>query len=315
MNKVERKTFNQEIKQAVQQLLGEQYVVTLQTVRKTNETLIGLCIKERGCNIAPNIYLDRYYSAYEAGLSIWRLAEDIVEVFKENRPTQNFDSDSFLNFSKVKERIVYKIINKEKNKKLLRDVPYVSFLDLAVVFYVLVEKTQEGTATALIHHSHMASWGVGTEDLFKLATANTKRLFSPEIKSMRQIMREMLVERLLDDTLEEFSAEELDEIFGMEDAEDEFPMYVLSNDSKLNGSATILYEGVLSKFADEQKSDLWLLPSSVHEWILIPAKVYRSAKELTEMVQEVNKTQLAVGEMLSDHAYYYNRMEGKVLTV
>ena len=133
MNKAKEKFYN-EIKQTVQNFLGYQYLVSVQTVEKTNGTLTGLCIKERTCNIAPTIYLEEYYEAYNAGLSVERIAEEIIRVYRQNRPSEDFNINTFSNFASLKERIVYKIINRKMNESLLEKVPYVPFLDLAKLY-------------------------------------------------------------------------------------------------------------------------------------------------------------------------------------
>ena len=76
---------------------------------------------------------------------------------------------------------------------------------------------------------------------------------------------------------------------------------------KLNGAAVILYPKLIKKIADEFKSDFVLLPSSIHEWLLIPAESPENISMFSQMVTEVNDTQLADEEKLSDHAYYYSR--------
>ena len=89
-------------------------------------------------------------------------------------------------------------------------------------------------------------------------------------------------------------------------------MYVLSNKSKLNGSGCILYQNLLRSLGKKLESDFYILPSSVHEVLLIPADDQDSYEELTAMVQEVNATQLANEEILSDHVYYYSREAEKL---
>ena len=86
-------------------------------------------------------------------------------------------------------------------------------------------------------------------------------------------------------------------------------MYVLTNESKLNGAACILYENVLYDFAQKLGADLYILPSSVHEVILLPKLSMFEKDELVNMVKEVNTEGVAADEVLSDHVYEYNRTE------
>lgn len=312
MNEAKKEIFNNEIKQAVQNVLGCQYVVSVQTVEKTNITLTGLCIREKTCNIAPTIYLEQYYEAYDAGLSLERIAEDIIEVYRKNRPQEDINTDRFFDFANVKDRIAYKIINRKMNAGLLEKVPYVPFLDLAIVFYVVLEQKQDCNATFLIHNNHMEMWNTNTDELFKLAAVNTRRIFAPEVKSMDEVMREILKEKTFGETLEEMTDKEIDEIFGLVEPEVKCPMYVLTNVQKLHGACVMLYDDVLKTIAKKIGSDLWILPSSVHETLLIPQEEGQSFEELKQMIQEVNATTLDTCDILSDHPYFYSLTENRI---
>jgi len=311
MNKAKEEFYN-EIKQTVQNFLGYQYLVSVQTVEKTNVTLTGLCIKETACNIAPTIYLEEYYEAYNGGLSIEQIAEEIIRVYRKNRPSGDFNSDMFCDFANIKERIAYKIINRKMNESLLQKVPYVPFLDLAIVFYVVLEKKQDCNATVLIHNSHMEMWKTNTKELYDLATVNTRIIFAPEVKTMDEVMREILKEKTFGEAIEEVTDRELDEIFGLTEPTGKCPMYVLSNVQKHNGACAILYDDVLKNIAREIGSDLWIVPSSIHETLLIPHEEGQSFEALKQMIQEVNETTLEVCDILSDHPYFYSLSEDKI---
>ena len=88
------------------------------------------------------------------------------------------------------------------------------------------------------------------------------------------------------------------------------PMYVLSNKTKIHGAACILYENVVKDFADYLNRDIFILPSSVHEVILVPSQGAQKAQNLVEMVREVNETQVEEEEILSDSVYYFSREDG-----
>ena len=90
------------------------------------------------------------------------------------------------------------------------------------------------------------------------------------------------------------------------------PLLVLTNSRRYLGAACILYRGVLERFAKKLGENLYILPSSVHEVILLPETKVNSSKNLLRMVMEVNRTQLAPEEVLSDTVYYYDRKSGKI---
>lgn len=265
--------------------LPEECSADLHTVIKNNDTkLTGLTITETGRNIAPTIYLDHYYEKYCAGKDLNQIVDEIVETYLEYRPREDFDMSFFTDFEKVKDRIVYKLVNCERNKELLQDVPYVPYLDLAVVFCCLLRENKSGSATVLIRQKHMEQWQVTTEDLFALAKENSPRLLSYELEDMNSLMKRICGE----DTMESGQ------------------MYVLSNSQRLFGASCILDENLLEKIAKDQHSGFYVLPSSIHEVILLPRDTPDTSEALSKMVQEINATHVSSEEVLSDHVYYYD---------
>lgn len=289
--------FKQNIIQAITESLGSAYRIALQDIIKNNDThLDGLTILSENSNISPTIYLNYYYEQYLAGKSLPFICADILRSYHENVPKENIDISFFTDFAKVKERIIFKLVNYERNKELLAKVPHVRYLDLALVFSCYVSDFTEGHATILIHHHHLSFWDVSVNELYMLAMDNTPRLLHFQIQNMAEVITELLVEKRSE------LSEDLTPV----------PMYVLSNYTKLNGSGCILYKNLLSDFSARINSDFYILPSSVHEVLLIPSNYASSAAELTAMVQEINATQLSREEILSDHVYLYSRHSGKV---
>lgn len=286
--------FKQQICQFLQRKLGSQVQISIQDIIKNNNThLDGLTILSNQCNLSPTIYLNQYFTQYEEGQSFSNICQDILLVYQQNVPSENIDITFFTDYNQVKSRIIFKLVNFERNKALLKDVPHFRILDLAIVFNCLVESGISGSATILIHNQHLELWDITSDDLYALALQNTPDILKYDLRNMTDVLKE-----LLNDTeLHAFSP----------DIEETYPMYVLSNQHRLNGSICILYQNLLKNFAERLKSDLYILPSSVHEVLIIPAHGADSYQELSDMVKEVNATQLCQEEILSDHVYYYSR--------
>lgn len=170
-------------------------------------------------------------------------------------------------FDSVKEKICFKLINAEKNQELLQDVPHIPFMDLAIVFYVLVGQSSNGNATALVRNSMMQLWGnPDVYDIYDLAKMNTQRLFRGHVASMMEVMSGIIAEN------DNVDSDLVDAFFSMDVYEDNFmPMFVATNKSKINGASVILYDGLLAEFARRVGGDFYILPSSIHETILLPA--------------------------------------------
>ena len=280
--------FIKEVKEAVESKVGTGFDVTVNKVTKNNDLVLdGLVIKATDTNIAPTIYLNSYFDKFSDGvMDLDDVVESIIDTYNHHNSV-TFDVSTFTDFDAVKNRICYKLVNTASNKKLLEDVPHRELFDLSVVYYVMVAVEDDATGSILIHNNHLSFWDVTEDDLYKEGTINTEKLLPANIKGMFDTLSEMVDMEDLPNT-------------------DDF-MYVLTNKEKLQGASTILYPDVLKSFADRKNANLWLLPSSIHEWIIVCDDGNMNRETLSEMIQEVNSTQLAVDEILSDHPYYYNR--------
>ncbi len=275
--------------------------ITVESVYRNNMDFTdGLVILENGVNVAPTLYLGSYYEYYEKGCSFQSIYEMILERYEANKTTENVDVSFFTDFGKISSRIVLKLIHSEKNHILLQDVPHIPFLDLAIVFCCCIPMDPEiGNATILIRNSHLQLWGQTAETLAGIAAENSERILPPKLRSMNSLIGEMLPQQ------------HLPTVVLPEDPL--YPMYVLTNTQNLFGASCILYKNLIHSYADQFCADLYILPSSIHEVILIPASDDSKLEEFSEMVREVNETQVASEEVLSDHAYYYSLSQDRIL--
>lgn len=293
---MEYKEFVEYIKMNAGYIAGEAGNITINHVIKNNGCeMDGLVIMEKGKDIAPTIYLDSFYELYTNGENIKNIIRQIEVIYEQNKNNVTFDVNILKHFDTIKDKIVYKVVNYRSNEKLLEQVPHKRILDLAVVFYCLLDNEYGRSATALIYNNNLKNWNVTIDDVYKAALKNTPDLLHSKISSMAALFEKCGVN---------VDGEEVD-------LKDYVPsdMYVLTNESKLNGAACILYENVLYDFAQKLGADLYILPSSVHEVILLPKLSMFEKDELVNMVKEVNTEGVAADEVLSDHVYEYNRTE------
>ena len=293
---MEYKEFVEYIKMNAGYIAGEGGNITINHVIKNNGCeMDGLVIMEKGKDIAPTIYLDSFYELYTNGENIKNIIRQIEVIYEQNKNNVTFDVNILKHFDTIKDKIVYKVVNYRSNEKLLEQVPHKRILDLAMVFYCLLDNEYGRSATALIYNNNLKNWNVTIDDVYKAALKNTPDLLHSKISSMAALFEKCGVN---------VDGEEVD-------LKDYVPsdMYVLTNESKLNGAACILYENVLYDFAQKLGADLYILPSSVHEVILLPKLSMFEKDELVNMVKEVNTEGVAADEVLSDHVYEYNRTE------
>ena len=301
---MDMEVFARKICAAVEKELGREFRAEVKEVRKNNGILLhGLLISSKGETVVPTIYLERFLEAYESGMPFKEVVNRVLSAYRESSAGR-IDMEFFKSFEDVRDRICYRLIGRKGNEELLDGIPYIEFLDLAICFYYSYHGEQLGDGTILIHNSHMEMWETCTAELFGLASRNTRKLFPWECRSLDEVLREMAD-----------SGEGAD----MEDPVDalctDLPMKVLTNSRKTHGAACILYPGVLDGVAQEIGSDFFILPSSIHEVILLPVTGNEDHEKLKEMIREVNSTQVAPEEVLSDTLYRYDRADEMVVMV
>ena len=306
--------YNEFIDSVVNQLqvqLGDSYELTLRPIEKNNGVILnGLTIgKGKEDGVKPTIYLEPYYEQYLKEHSVEQIVSDIVNLYKGTEvPEHILNAETLNEFDQIKDRIMFRVINTDANEVLLRDLPHVPYLDLSVVFFLALERSEEGQLTVLIRNTNMQKWGVSLLDLQKAAYANTPREYPAQIKNMADLLHEIVLENMG----EAYSPELIDELLRPDDAA---PLYVLSNTNGLYGASCMIYRDVLKDFADRIQADLILLPSSVHEVLLTPNLPETSYEALSSMVTSINQKEVSLEEQLSNQVYLFSRKDGKLKIV
>lgn len=284
--------------------------ISVQKVEKNNKiSYDALIIYEQSNNCTPTIYLNDYYQDFCKGSPLHQIIESINSFYISHKSTSQFDISFFYSFDQVKDKIVFKLINYSKNKDLLSKVPYIRYLDLAITFYCQVESDFFSNASILIYNHHLNFWKTNKICIYEHAKKNTPLLFPAEIKKIYDIFNEP--DRHNDINCinsDNFITSNLDvDAFDTQKTPN-IPMYVLTNLKKINGASCLLYNNVLSQISNTLNSDYYILPSSIHEIIIIPAEDNSRYQELSDMVSNINASQLAYEEILSDHVYFYSRI-------
>ncbi len=291
------KEFAGNMKEAVQKILGEEFSVETIVVGKNNGVeLDALVIRRDDINLSPTMYLKCYYENYLDGETIREGAERLVSEYYEVVPTQNLNMDFYSDYESVKEGLSYKLISRERNLELLENIPHVPFLDLDIVFYYSIEQEGMPDGTILIRNSHMEMWGVNTEDLMRDAGKSAPTITPGVFRDMVTVLKRMGGPEA------EFITEAGD-----------FPeMYVVTNENMIFGAAAMLYPGMMSRLAAVLKGNLYIIPSSIHEVIVISEEAMDCAEYLKEMICTVNRTQLKPQDFLSDSLYYFDRTTERI---
>lgn len=274
--------------------------VTEIVVTKTNDQVLhGINVRANKETVAPTIYLDGYFKEYEEGADLDTVFDKIANVAVQHLsvPSELKNiGENYQDFNFIKERVVFSVVNTKRNKKLLSDTVHKEFEDLSLIYKVVLNTDDNGVASITVKDNHLDNWGVSIDELHKYAVANTKELLPVTIKSMNEVMKEMFRE-------DDMPAEMADMMF--EEMPPTQQMYVISNSKKVNGAASMLYVDELFELSKKIGTSLYILPSSVHEVIAVSTEM-GNPETLSEMVREVNDTQVSEEEQLSDHVYFFN---------
>lgn len=293
--------FKQHIIHTLQKELGNSAKIDISDIVKNNGIhLDGLTVLSEKSNCSPTIYLNCYFDQYKNGRPLAKICQDILKVYRETLPCSNIDVSFFTDYDRMKSNLICKLIHYEKNKELLSEIPHFRFLDLAIVFCCLMQSDFPGNGTILIKKRHLDFWDITADDLYAHALKNTPFLLPHHLFSISDILSELCP--LQNKNLPVFE----------EETAKNCPMFILTNTSRVNGAVCMLYPNLLAKIANHFGRDLFILPSSIHEVILIPADKKTTCEDLSFMVREVNGSQLAPEEILSDHAYYFCMDSGKI---
>ena len=292
--------FKQQLLTSLREFLPADTRISIDSFSHNNRlSLDGLTILEPGSNISPTIYLESYFEQYEQGTDFTKIRQQILQYYHEHRYVQNIDVSFFTSLVKVRPRIVYKLIHYGKNRELLKEIPHFTYLDLAITFYYLVPGESSENASILIHNSHLAFWNISKDNLLLFAQQNTMQLLPDSFLPLTDLICSILPGAEAAEISEEYSANPL-------------PMYVLTNKRRYFGACCILYPDVLKKISEKLNDDLILLPSSVHEFILIPSRFADHPGDFQNIVHEINVTGVAPEEILSDSIYFYNKGADRV---
>ncbi len=292
------------IKNSIIEKLGNGYQVTVCKSDKNNGVVYtGLRIQKNNSPVAPIIYLNEHFRQYKNGNTT--LSSITEYVVKESRKKSPYvDIQQYLTYENIRKNVVYRLVNTESNRDLLEDIPHLEFLDLSIIFRCLVTQEDIGSASILIHNVHMKLWDITIQELYHDAVMNTPRLEEYEIKDMTEVMREIM-------TAENSDGSDQEEY--MEEFSDSVPMYVLSNKNRIEGAGCMLYPDLMKNFSEKIRSSFYIIPSSVHECLLLPTKENEQSGEIRNMIKEINDTQVSVEERLSYSLYYYDKDMGRII--
>ena len=194
----------------------------------------------------------------------------------------------------MKGKLAIEVVSAEANKEMLESVPHKDLEDMAIVYRFVLSSGDDGRQSVVVTNQMLENFGITAEQLHADAMEIAPQLKPVEIKGMSEVLAELM------------GVEEAEMMgIGPVAPEDE-QMYVASVPDKVHGAGVLAYEEFMDKAAERAGGDFYILPSSIHEVLIVPDNGQMDFKSLEDMVKEVNATQVAPQDKLTDSVYHYD---------
>ena len=304
----ETRMFADEIASGIMKYFPEDRQVqcrVVETMKNNNVTRVGITFHEQGDKVGPVIYMEPYREAATDGRPMSEIMREIADIASRSMDkTELIGSLDYGDYESVKEFLSVTLINGRDNRQMLSHMPHRQMEDLALVLE-LKFPMEEGIGSIKVSRELTELWAVDTDTLFAQAQENSLKAEPPSLHRMEDTMLSLAFDR--------DAAENLLENPAPEEAPSQ--LYVLSNMSKNKGAAVLSYPGVLEKADQLFPKGFYILPSSIHELLIVPKSPEIDPRELGEMVRAVNRAEVAKEEQLSDRVYEYDREAGMIRQV
>lgn len=293
-------TFKQEFAEDIKEKLYERGYddvrISFNNVEKTNQNYEAMSVVPEGNNVGVNFNIENAFANYEhtddyAGV----LASATMVIADGLDRAPAIDVSALMDYENMKEKLSVEVISADANADLLANVPHDRMEDLAVVYRFVMESSEDGRASILVTNNLMDRMGVSHEQLRADALENSPEIRPAVIQGMNEVMKEMM-------------GPEAYEMFGIPDDTEEM-MFIATVPDKNSGAGVLAYQDFMDQAAEKIGGDFFILPSSIHEILLVPDDGQKGADELKAMVMDVNATQVSPEERLSDNVYHYDSKE------
>ena len=293
-------SFREELACSIRRTVGEESEVIFRNDLGLNGIIHPtVTIRTGRSRIAPTIGIEEHLESYRRGVPAEEIARRICGMLKESpKGPELFNPEEWEDYSRVRSRLGIKLISAAKNELLLREVPGRIILDLAAIVVYFADCREKSRATVTVRNDHLDRWGITGKTLLEDAFLSGPEMMPPQVRSIEEALR------MTGCIPEEFP------VPGFPEENPADGLFVLSNPWNYLGASAAVYPGVLASFADAAGCDLFVIPSSIHEVLLLPARDGGMPEELDEMVREINSSEVSPEEVLSDHVYYYGRKTG-----
>lgn len=267
--------------------------IDIQEVVKNNNTVLTGLVFKTDSNIAPVIYVDRAYEQFEDGKPMDEIVENIIDVYHESVYHGPTNADDFLDYDKVKDKLIVSALNTEFNKEMLETHPHQTVEDVSFIARIEAISDDHGIGTIKVSNELLEAFGISEDELMTQAWNNMRNMHPPVCKDMIDVIKGMHPE------MPEAFAEMMEERRG--------ELFVLQTDNGLNGGAYGFDKQTLTNICEQIDSpNIYIMPSSVNEVIIAPESKVDDPERLSGIVGQVNDESVPEEDVLSYNAYHFN---------
>ena len=246
-----------------------------ETIDKLTGSYESISVYDKDRSMGICINLNDLYEKYEDGATL----ENLVHLINENlaHAASGVSLEEIEDYDEMKDKLFIRVSNAAANAHVLKNVPHLLYEEFAITAHLAVEIREESLSSALVTDQLLEVYGISKDQLFEDAKKNSVRLFPPAIFECG-----------------------LDE---------EHCLCALTNQQKINGAAVMFYEGMFEELSDSFDCDLLVIPSSIHEMILVPYKEKDQVDFYRHVLHDANRSCVTQGEALSENIYLIMRDE------
>lgn len=286
--------FVDEVRRSIKDYLPEKFVdaeVHVDQFQKLNTAYLGMQVKREDQMVVPNINLNGMYAQYqEQGHT---MAAMLTMIAQQVQMAPEIRTDWLKDYSQVKDHLFIRVSDAKENESVLKNAPHKEVDGLAVSYHIAIEGMQASTP---VTYQMMEMYGVTAEQLHADALESTQKLYPVKYASMAEVMQQMMgIEP-------DMAADMMPPMEGPQ-------LMVLTNTQGMHGAGALFYPDQLDTIAQQMGTDFFVLPSSVHEVLILPDDGSQDLDSLQFMVREINRTEVAPEDRLSDYVYHYDAQD------
>lgn len=269
--------------------------VDIKKVTKANMERYGMTFRVPGKNISPNLYLEAYYADYRNGKTLDCIMEQIAadyQIAMMNCQVGDDVAGRLTDKEYVKNHVIFDLVGRAQNEAFIADVPNRDFLDLSIIYRVVISMDESGLMSTVVSNSIMDEIGMSEDELYQAAYENTQSMYSPKVESLTEFIEAVVGE-----------------------CPGECPLYMLTNHLRINGADLMIYDDALQALAketvgetawEEGDREIVILPSSRHEVLAVKKDDNIDIEYCQSMVQSINYSCVKLEDRLSNNLYMYD---------